>query len=295
MAHAGEVAAAVPLAALTIAAASAVLALTSTAGAQVLPPSANGECVGQVPIVVASDAEAQADLYSATTLAGALDTRCIVLAGARDAAMPPAQRARLDAASDTGWIVGGAAAVPQEKVAGRSLKRLAGVDRWHTARLVGAIAASPDEDVADLRARTAPPAAAQLTAVDVGGNHSCALRDDRTVTCWGDNRYGQSDPPPGEFVSLSVGEYHSCGVHPDGVLACWGNDEHGQANQPPGSYAAVTAGWGHSCALRHDGSVTCWGDDVYGQLAAPPGEFAEISAGALHTCGRHPDGVLACW
>ncbi len=59
-----------------------------------------------VPIVVGSDDAAQSDIYSAVTLAGVLDTSCIVLAGPRDGPMPAAQRARLDAAQAGGWIVG---------------------------------------------------------------------------------------------------------------------------------------------------------------------------------------------
>lgn len=59
-----------------------------------------------VPIVVGSDDAAQSDIYSAVTLAGVLDTSCIVLAGPRDGPMPAAQRARLDAAQAGDWIVG---------------------------------------------------------------------------------------------------------------------------------------------------------------------------------------------
>lgn len=113
------------------------LLLPVVAGAQVLPPDTMSDCDNHVPIVVASDKPAQSDLYSAFTLAAAIDTTCVVLAGARDEPIPDDQRARLDAARPGGWIVGGEAAVPSAKVAGHSLRRLAGADRWHTAQLVG--------------------------------------------------------------------------------------------------------------------------------------------------------------
>ena len=103
----------------------------------VLPPEAHGDCSGDTPIVAGSDAAAQSDIYSAVTLAGVIGTDCIVLAGARDEPMPADQRARLDDATSGGFVVGGPAAVPDAKVAGRRLARLAGTDRWHTARLVG--------------------------------------------------------------------------------------------------------------------------------------------------------------
>ena len=96
------------------------------------------DCDGDTPIVVASDEASRSDHYSAVTLAGVLGTDCVVLAGGRDQPMPANQLARLNSASSPGYIVGGIAAVPASKVAGYDLKRLAGTDRWHTARLVGA-------------------------------------------------------------------------------------------------------------------------------------------------------------
>ncbi|WP_419947097.1 choice-of-anchor R domain-containing protein [Candidatus Poriferisodalis sp.] len=95
------------------------------------------DCSGDVPIVVAGDEAALSDHYSAVTLAGVVGTDCVVLAGGRDQPMSAVQRSRLDSASLPGYVVGGTAAVPDSKVAGYDLKRLAGDDRWHTARLVG--------------------------------------------------------------------------------------------------------------------------------------------------------------
>ncbi|WP_420443205.1 fibronectin type III domain-containing protein [Candidatus Poriferisodalis sp.] len=95
------------------------------------------DCVGDIPIVVGSDAKAQSDIYSAVTLAGVVDTDCIVLAGPRDGQMPTTQRARLVAAAAGGCVLGGLAAVPASKIAGRDMTRIAGADRWTTARLVG--------------------------------------------------------------------------------------------------------------------------------------------------------------
>ncbi len=102
----------------------------------------SSDCAGEVPIVVGSDANAQSDIYSAITLAGAIGTDCVVLAGARDAEMPAAQQQRLEAANAGGYVVGGEAAVPAAKIAGREMTRIAGADRWITAQQVGAVAAS---------------------------------------------------------------------------------------------------------------------------------------------------------
>lgn len=103
------------------------------------PPLAEtGNCVGALPIVVASDASAQSDMYSAVTLAGALGTECVILAGTRGEPFPAAELECLDAAGSGGYVVGGTAAVPESKIAGRSLRRIAGSDRWKTAEAVGA-------------------------------------------------------------------------------------------------------------------------------------------------------------
>jgi alpha-tubulin suppressor-like RCC1 family protein len=59
--------------------------------------------------------------------------------------------------------------------------------------------------------------------------HSCGLKTDGTVVCWG---WNQALPPAGTFASVSAGMYHSCGVKTDGTLACWGNDTYGQATPP---------------------------------------------------------------
>ncbi len=103
-------------------------------------PWTESDCAGQTAVVAASDATAQSDLYSAVTLAGALGTRCVVLAGARTEPMPADQQARLDTAAGTVHVVGGLTAVPAAKVAGYQVERIAGADRWATAAKVGAAA-----------------------------------------------------------------------------------------------------------------------------------------------------------
>lgn len=134
--------AAVSLLAALLVANSAMPAAASSA--RVPPASVQGDCDSDtVPVVVASDLAAQSDLYSAVTLAGVLGDACIVLAGPRNEAMSAAQQARLDAAASGGYVVGGLAAVPNGKIAGRTMARLGGADRWATALLVGEEAANP--------------------------------------------------------------------------------------------------------------------------------------------------------
>ncbi|MGH8624302.1 MAG: hypothetical protein ACREYC_03140 [Gammaproteobacteria bacterium] len=70
-----------------------------------------------------------------------------------------------------------------------------------------------------------PPGFVQLAA---GYLHSCGLRPDRRVQCWGNNRYRQAAPPPGEFLSVVAGGYHTCGVQHTGGLLCWGDVRDGR-------------------------------------------------------------------
>ena len=125
-------------------------AVSAQSAAVALPPQSQGSCAGQVPIVVGSDAAAQSDNYAAAMLAGVIGSDCIVLAGPRDQSMPADQRARLQAADGGGFVVGGPAAVPTTKIAGRAMTRLSGADRWATARLVDRRAAG------DATAATSP-------------------------------------------------------------------------------------------------------------------------------------------
>ncbi|MDE0005210.1 MAG: hypothetical protein OXQ29_21170, partial [Rhodospirillaceae bacterium] len=105
----------------------------------------------------------------------------------------------------------------------------------------------------------------EFASISAGFGHSCALKRDGSVECWGGNTEGQSTPPSGEFASVSAGADYSCGVRRDGTVQCWGSDDDGQANPPSGEFASVSAGFGHSCGVRIDGSVECWGSNGYGE------------------------------
>ncbi|MEM9187728.1 MAG: hypothetical protein AAGF12_01030 [Myxococcota bacterium] len=84
----------------------------------------------------------------------------------------------------------------------------------------------------------------QNTVVDVaaGGAHSCAVRTDRTLICWGQNQAGQlgvggevleaRTPELVESVlgvaAVSTGGEHSCAIDTQGTLFCWGQNRSGQ-------------------------------------------------------------------
>ena len=64
---------------------------------------------------------------------------------------------------------------------------------------------------------------------------------------------------------MSAGRYHTCGVKTDGTVACWGRNDLGQATPPGGTFTQVSAGGYHTCGVKTDGTVACWGDNFSGQ------------------------------
>ena len=101
--------------------------------------------------------------------------------------------------------------------------------------------------------------------------------------------------PPMTFDSLSAGASHSCGVRTDGALVCWGANTANGLNAPDGTFDAVSAGSSHSCAVRTDATVACWGANPYGMSDSPGGSFDAVSVGVAHSCGLRSDGTIACW
>ncbi len=135
-----------------------------------------------------------------------------------------------------------------------------------------------------------------VTALAAGQAHTCALKKDGTVVCWGMNDLGQlgRTPPLGgggdgalvavagltDVVAIGAGYYHTCAVHRDGGVSCFGSNHQGELGRPaakppqvkpervPGITSAVQVACGewHSCAALQSGSVMCWGKNHRGQL-----------------------------
>jgi alpha-tubulin suppressor-like RCC1 family protein len=90
------------------------------------------------------------------------------------------------------------------------------------------------------------------TAIAAGTNHFCAILNDNTVKCWGNNGQGQ----------LGVGDTANRGDDAnemgDNLLA---------VDLGVGLTArAIAAGGSSTCALLSDNSLKCWGDNAQGQL-----------------------------
>ena len=135
----------------------------------------------------------------------------------------------------------------------------------------------------------------QYTAIAAGEIHTCAIRDDNTIACWGSGWDGKTDPPDGQFTAIAAGGYHSCAIKTDATIACWGNNWDGQTDAPSGTYTAVAAGGYHSCAIRADATIACWGNNWEGQIDAPSGTYTAVAAGEAHSCAIRTDATIACW
>ncbi|HRX70565.1 MAG TPA: DUF4214 domain-containing protein [Candidatus Competibacteraceae bacterium] len=141
----------------------------------------------------------------------------------------------------------------------------------------------------------ATPPAGIFIQVSAGGSHTCGVKTNGTVTCWGDNERGQAAPPVGTFTQVSAGYDHTCGVEIDGTIVCWGSDDDGQATPPAGTFTQVSTGYDHTCGVEIDGTIVCWGSDDNGQATPPAGTFTQVGAGYGYTCAIKTDSTVTCW
>ena len=71
--------------------------------------------------------------------------------------------------------------------------------------------------------------------------------------------FGQARPPNGKFVSLASGDYHSCGLRPDSTVKCWGKNDKGQATPPQRKLQEIAAGGDSTCGITKNDEIVCWG------------------------------------
>ena len=172
--------------------------------------------------------------------------------------------------------------------------------RVNAGRAIEAARLRTDHEVAATVPPTpTPPPPIPVPSVSAGWEHTCEVKADGSVACWGSNGEGQASPPDGEFVSVSAGWAHSCGIRTDRSVVCWGRNEEGQSSAPRGAFISVSAGRVHSCGVRLNGLVECWGEDQpFGRLTIPPNlfnSFSSVSATNYHSCGIRGIGTVACW
>lgn len=138
-------------------------------------------------------------------------------------------------------------------------------------------------------------------AVGSGYNHFCFISTTGEMRCAGTNSYGQTAVPAGSYEQVDCGLNHTCALKEDFTIACWGagqvdtGDPHfGQADPPSGTFKAIAAGGNLSCALNLDDAITCWGEDA--DLVPTTGSWVQIAVGRSLTCAiRAGDNRVECW
>jgi alpha-tubulin suppressor-like RCC1 family protein len=159
-------------------------------------------------------------------------------------------------------------------------------------------------------------------AVVTGNSHSCALRSDSTIRCWGHGSDGalgdgnRGDPDlfgsqltpvtvagVNTAVAITAGFGHTCALLVDKTIRCWGLDQNGQLGDGTtgegdtgtrllpvavvgiADATSVSAGSSHTCAVRTGGTVSCWGSDVDGQLGNGPAGGTVVNTAPVTVTG----------
>jgi hypothetical protein len=179
----------------------------------------------------------------------------------------------------------------------------------------------------------AASATAAVTQISAGEYHTCAVKSDGSVACWGRDYELQSVPADGTYTQVSSGDTHTCGLKTDGNIVCWGKDNAaltptggsftqvsvtdgyscglrdgnvictntsfnmtgGASSYISSSYSSSYGGGGYLCSIDTGGSVSCTGYYSPKPLPASSITFKQISAGFNHACGVRTSGGVMCW
>ena len=127
-----------------------------------------------------------------------------------------------------------------------------------------------------------------------------------------------------DWVRVAAGQAHTCAIRGDGSLWCWGRNSSGECAQPtapPGDqqhvpirvgtdvdWVRVVAAQDATCALRTDDSLWCWGDNAFGNLGYPPpastttprriggpAAWSSLADETFHGAAIQRDGTLWTW
>lgn len=155
-------------------------------------------------------------------------------------------------------------------------------------------------DMADA-ADMSQPDTPRWLKVATGATHTCAVRGDGGVWCWGNDGDQQLGAPlgnappngheprrvtlPAPAIDVASGVTHTCAVlEPSEALMgvnlwCWGSNERGQLGDNTNfwrrearpvsldrTFTAVAANDAFTCALDTLGNVWCWGDNSFRQV-----------------------------
>lgn len=167
----------------------------------------------------------------------------------------------------------------------------------------------------DIQTRWEPEHMRTLPIIDLGPDRTaktvaagyvstCAILDDGTLKCWGNNALGE----------IGIGQNTAIGDEPGEM----GDDLPVVDLGTNKNATKIAIGGHHACAILDDGTVKCWGYNDCGQLGLgdfenrgdEPGEMGDnlpavdlgqgksakdVAAGWEHSCAILDDDTLKCW
>lgn len=168
-----------------------------------------------------------------------------------------------------------------------------------------------------------------VVSVASGDNHTCALKLNGTVECWGLNGFGQlgrgttdggATPQPvklaggatlGGITEITAGSFFSCALQNTGKVFCWGENQLSQTGSAP-----ILPNPGAGIVGDPFATVQEYEDDPTVVPPAPPAQIVKmrnypiklspvevtgvssaisIEAGSFHACAVLTTGTVSCW
>ena len=171
---------------------------------------------------------------------------------------------------------------------------------------------------ADYARPPVPSNATNVAAIAAGVGHNLIMRSNGTLFAWGDNFFGQTNPPTmaSNVVAIAAGDSHSLVLRSDRTVVGWGKNNDGQATGIPNSIwpgastgivtlagqilsnvVAIAAGQDHSLALLADGTVRGWGYNPSGQAdgGIAGSNVMAVAAGYYHSVALRSNGTVVAW
>lgn len=181
----------------------------------------------------------------------------------------------------------------------------------------------------------AEPTDSTWLVLEAGRAHTCGVRANETMWCWGWNVSGQlgngehgsgeQEPAPvqvgagNQWKTVAPGNYHTCAIDTTGRLWCWGLNSSGQLGDGTTTrrttptqvgtatdWESVTLMSRSTCGIRAGGTLWCWGQNSSGQLGLGDttardepeqvaGTWTQVDGGLLHACAVDTTADLHCW
>jgi len=105
----------------------------------------------------------------------------------------------------------------------------------------------------------------------------------------------------GKFIKIACGDRHSVGLRNDGSISVWGDYFNYQIEKIPSSsgknFIAIACGIDQIVVIRRDGSIATFGTSCNNRKDDIPtdGEYVSTVCGKYHYIALRKDGTLAMW